>query len=120
MDEKVQKLILLLVHLFMRKKILYFLSTSLLIFIAAIYFCNKKIEDAAAGKMYTAVQYIPYNKVALLLGTGKYLADDKTPNPFFYYRILATVELYKAGKIKYIIASGDNSTPDYNEPVMMR
>lgn len=41
-------------------------------------------------------------------------------NLYFDYRILATVELYKAGKIKYILISGDNRKEDYNEPEEMK
>ena len=41
-------------------------------------------------------------------------------NLYFDYRILAAVELYKAGKIKYILISGDNRKKDYNEPEEMK
>lgn len=40
---------------------------------------------------------------------GKYL------NTYFFNRIHAAAELYRAGKIKKIIVSGDNSRTDYNE-----
>ncbi len=84
-----------------------------------VYCCNAAIENAAKGKLYSDAQTIPYNKVGLLLGTSKYLPNGNT-NPFFYYRIQAAVELVKAGKIKYIVVSGDNSRKDYDEPTQMR
>ena len=103
----------------MRKKILYFSAVILLIAITRMYLCNRAIVKAAEGKLYSDINNIPYNKVALLLGTSKYLSKGRA-NPFFYYRIQAAVDLWKASKIKYIIVSGDNSREDYNEPEMMR
>ena len=91
----------------------------LLITAAVVYWCNYTIEDTANGKLYSDAQTIPYNKTGLLLGTSKYLANGNA-NPFFYYRIEAAVQLIKAGKIKYIIVSGDNSRKDYDEPTQMR
>lgn len=42
------------------------------------------------------------------------------PNTYFDNRIRAATDLYKSGKIQYIIVSGDNSTKDYNEPEDMQ
>lgn len=52
---------------------------------------------------------------ALLLGTNKKLRTREGDNLYYIYRINATVELYKSGKVDKIIISGDN-TGDYNEP----
>ncbi len=61
-----------------------------------------------------------YN-AALLLGTNKHLRQQPGAiNLYYQYRIDATVKLYKQGKIKKIIISGDNSTLNYNEPADMR
>lgn len=65
--------------------------------------------------VYYDVNSIPKNKVGLLLGTGKYAASGNI-NLFYKYRIDATIKLYKAGKIEYILVSGDNSRKDYDEP----
>lgn len=69
--------------------------------------------------MYDSLLAIPYNKVGLLLGTSKLLANGQN-NKYFDNRIKATVALYKAAKIKYIVISGDNSTYHYNEPEDMK
>ena len=104
----------------MRKKIILH---SLLIFsviaFVFVYFCNKTIMQVSKGKLYSLPDVIPFNKVGLLLGTSKYLVDGR-PNLYYLFRIQAAVELYKHGKIKYIIVSGDNGTTDYNEPEDMR
>jgi SanA protein len=57
-------------------------------------------------------------KAGLLLGTSKNLKNGAR-NDFFFNRINATVELFKRGKIQYIIISGDNSRDNYNEPFDM-
>lgn len=82
-------------------------------------YCNWAVNKAAEGKLFGQVNDVPYNKVGLLLGTSKSLPDGRA-NLFYQYRIQAAIQLYKAGKVKYIIASGDNSRKDYNEPEQMR
>ena len=104
----------------MRKKIiLYSLLTFSAIAFVFIYFCNKSIKKAAEGKLYTDADLVPFNKVGLLLGTSKYLRNGY-PNLYYLYRIEATIKLYKKGKIKYIVVSGDNGREEYNEPEEMR
>src|SRR6478735_9319771 len=89
------------------------------IVLMCIYLCNRIIENTAKGKLYSNVHEIPFNKVGLLLGTSKYLASGQV-NPYYSYRIKAAANLIKAGKIKFIIASGDNSSAGYNEPELMK
>ena len=55
----------------------------------------------------------------LVLGTSKFFSKN-VPNLYYQGRIAAAAELYKAGKIRKIIASGDYSTRYYNEPKNMR
>jgi len=89
--------------------------------IAVIGVTNYVVNKATAGQLYTDVSAIPKNKVGLLLGTAKY--QDKARNiinPYYQNRIDATVALYMAGKIDFIIVSGDNSTAFYNEPALMK
>lgn len=68
---------------------------------------------------YDDVDAVPYNRVALVLGTSKYLIGGN-PNHYFNYRIKAAAELYNNGKVDYILVSGDNATVQYNEPRQMR
>lgn len=73
----------------------------------------------AKNHLYNEVEKIPEHRVGLLLGTSKKLADGRT-NLYYTYRIQAAAELYKAGKIEFILASGDNSVETYDEPSDMR
>jgi len=103
----------------MHRKLLYTLLFIIVASIIALYLCNKAIIKNAEGKLYDDVQQIPYRKTALVLGTSRDL-NNGYMNPYYRYRIEATTALYKAGKIKYIIVSVDNSHKDYNEPKQMR
>lgn len=85
----------------------------------SILWANSTINKQTENKIYTETVSIPENNVGLLLGTSKILKNGK-PNQYFENRISATVQLYKAGKIKNIVISGDNSRKSYNEPEDMR
>jgi SanA protein len=87
--------------------------------IAAVIFADLTIEKSSNKLIYNNVSEIPYNKVGLLLGSSKYLKSGKI-NDFFANRITAAVELYNAGKIDFIVVSGDNSRKSYNEPLDMQ
>ncbi len=85
---------------------------------AFIYFSNKAVVGNAQGKLHDDVQSIPHNKVGLLLGSNRELPSGRQ-NPYYYYRINAAIELFNAGKIDYILASGDNHIVSYDEPTFM-
>ncbi|HTE27576.1 SanA/YdcF family protein [Flavitalea sp.] len=101
----------------MRKRftVIYVAAGLLLSVLLIVIICNAKVENAAAGKTFSKVGDVPYNKVGLVLGTGKTL-EGGFINPYYQYRVNAAVELWKKNKIQSIIISGDNSTTDYNEP----
>jgi SanA protein len=63
-------------------------------------------------------ELIPH-KAALVLGTSSHFRSG-APNEYFHNRIKAAAELYHAGKVEYLILSGDNRTRYYNEPQQMR
>ncbi len=84
-----------------------------------VWFANYRVESTTTDKVYNDIDKVPYNKVGMLLGSSKYLRGG-TINPYFENRIIAAAELYKAGKISYIVVSGDNSRDSYNEPEDMR
>jgi len=73
----------------------------------------------AAPNLYGNVKDIPEKKAALVLGTSKYMIGGGK-NYFYTYRIRAAAALFKAGKVKTIVVSGDNSTKYYNETTKMQ
>lgn len=80
---------------------------------------NIAVKQTFKNKIFTSYEKVPSTDVALLLGTSRYTTRGYT-NLFFKYRIQTIVELYKSGKIKHVIVSGDNSLFEYNEPREMR
>ena len=91
----------------------------LIVLVITIYVCNRTIQKNSETYIYSTVSDIPYNKVGLLLGTSPKLKSGKA-NLYFDYRIKAATELYNAGKVKYILVSGDNRKNSYNEPEEMK
>lgn len=58
--------------------------------------------------------------VGLVLGCSKFLDLKRTRrNYYFKGRMEAAAELWKSGKVRCIIVSGDNRSDDYNEPADM-
>ena len=80
---------------------------------------NWAIESNAEGKVFDRVSDCPTVKVALVLGTSR-TNKRGNDNLYFSYRIKAAVELYRAGKVKFILVSGDNSITTYDEPTDMK
>lgn len=74
-----------------------------------ILICNVLVIANANGKTFDDVSAIPHNRVGLLLATSP-ITPYGAHNYYFDNRIKATDELYKAGKIDVIIASGGDYT----------
>ena len=62
---------------------------------------------------------LPNNDVGLVLGTSPRLSQG-SPNPFFEGRMTTAAELYRAGKVRHLLVSGDNGRKTYDEPTAMR
>ena len=83
--------------------------------------CNQIVVNNAKGKVFSDIASIRFNDVGLLLGTTPQTRVTKVTNYFFIYRIDSAEQLYKAGKIKKILISGDeNSLDGVNEPECMK
>lgn len=95
------------------------LVLSCILIITVIFATDKWVTSSTKSQVYSDLQQIPHNKVGLLLGTAKTLKHGWS-NLYYKYRIDAAVALYKAGKIDYILVSGDNGTKDYDETSAMQ
>ncbi len=87
--------------------------------VLAILICNFWVVYSTKKAIFFNVNTLPSNDYALVLGTNRFVAKGKE-NLFFTYRMQATSRLYKEGKIKYIILSGNNDSEYYNEPEDMK
>jgi len=70
-----------------------------------------------APRIY-AVEDAPPRRVAVIFGARIY--PSGRPSAMLADRIRAGVELYQAGTVDVLLLTGDNSTPEYNEPQVMR
>lgn len=103
------------------KAVLYLISSFALVCFALLLICNQVIVNNAKGKTFSDVNSICSTEVGLLLGTTPQSRIGRRSNQFFKYRIDAAENLYKAGKIKKILISGDeNSLDGVNEVTSMR
>jgi len=61
---------------------------------------------------------VPHTDVALVLGAG--LRPGGTPSTYLARRLTAAADLYAAGTVRTIVASGDGVSPYHDEPGAMR
>jgi vancomycin permeability regulator SanA len=66
----------------------------------------------------TPIQSLPKRHAAIVPGAG--IDTNGEPTPYLKWRVETAVKLYKAGRVQKILMSGDNSTKQYNEPVVMK
>ncbi|WP_111709510.1 SanA/YdcF family protein [Lutibacter citreus] len=97
------------------------LLTSLIVFLigTSLYFSNYIIEKETKPFIFKNVKNIPKHKVGVVLGTTKYLLNG-TLNLYYKYRLITAYDLFKSNKIEFILVSGDNSSPSYNEPLTFK
>jgi SanA protein len=107
----------LAMNLFKRVRKWVLISAGLVL--ASIVITNIWVIQSTQSRVYSDLDSVPHNKVALVLGTSSRLINGD-PNPFFVNRMSRAAELYKKNKVDHFILSGDNRTKYYNEPETMR
>ena len=86
---------------------------------AFLAYANLACKSAARGRVFCSVPATPESAVGLLLGTSKEIRHGRA-NLHFTQRIEAAAALYRAGKVRHLLVSGDNHIASYNEPQDMR
>ena len=99
------------------RKMLVVLFGVILATLAALWILLTVIHTQVSPRVYTRVADVPPAPVALVLGAG--LWADGSPTPALRDRVETAVDLYKAGKVKKLVMSGDNRFVNYNEPGAM-
>lgn len=102
-----------------RYKVVFILISLIILFSITVMSVDRYISSYSAPFIFDRWNQLPDNRCGLLLGTSKYKITGGI-NPYFSQRLDAAAMLYHSGKIKYIIASGDNSELNYNEPRTMK
>ena len=89
------------------------MSLYVLGFFMTIVLANFHVIQSTKTQVFSQIAQLPDSKFCLVLGANPY--SEACQN-----RLSAAAELYKKGKVKHILVSGDNSRKDYNEPVEMK
>lgn len=89
-----------------------------LLLLTAVILCDRHIERASASRHTGRLEDLPEVKVALVLGCSATVAEGR-PNLYFTRRMDAAAKLYHAGKIRFLLVSGDNGRKDYDETELM-
>lgn len=87
--------------------------------LAGLLACDLVIRSGARPYLHARIDEVPANEVGLVLGTSD-RARGGGANLFFRHRIETAAALYRAGKVRHLLVSGDNGTLSYNEPRQMR
>ncbi|MFJ3902395.1 vancomycin high temperature exclusion protein [Streptomyces sp. NPDC090025] len=72
---------------------------------------------AVAADRLRAPAEVPAQDVAMVFGAGLWKGR---PTPYLAHRLDAAAELYRTGKVKVLLVTGDNSRTEYDEPSAMR
>ncbi|WP_197367968.1 SanA/YdcF family protein, partial [Streptomyces clavuligerus] len=70
-----------------------------------------------ADRHVHAAEDVPAQDVALVFGAGLW---QGRPTPYLAHRLDTAADLYRRGKVKVILVTGDNSREEYDEPDAMR
>ena len=103
----------------MKRKIFLLLLLLIVCGIVSVFGALALVRHAADGRTYSDTAAIPHRQVGLVLGCSRHLKDGSR-NPFFDSRIQAATALFRAGKVDYLLVSGDNGRQSYDEATDMR
>ena len=99
------------------KKVILIFKILLLLFIGAV-FINIYIQFSTKKYIFSDVQTVPKVYTGLVLGSMVF--ENGTPSGVVTQRLDKAIELYKAGKIKRILVSGDHGQDNYDEVNAMK
>lgn len=101
------------------KRLMRWVFLSLLGGVMALVLFNVWVVMRSDDRVTSNAANAPGAPVALVMGTSRRLENGQT-NLYWKGRMDAAAALYKAGKVRQILVSGDNRSAFYNEPRDMR
>jgi SanA protein len=100
-------------------RILLWLTVLGLAVLLGLFLINWQVGSYSNNKIYRSANDVPSeNRIAIVLGAG--VKEGGKLTDALFDRVTTAVELYKAGKVKKIVMSGDNPNPQYDEPTAMK
>ncbi len=92
-----------------------------LIALLFVFIVNNYVQKSQSDKIQTSMTEIPIEeppRIAIVFGARVW--ENGEASPVLYDRVLTAVELYRAGRVKKLLMSGDNPTAEYDEPTAMK
>lgn len=87
-----------------------------------VYLVNRHIYSQTEVRAKDSITEIPQDnppkRIAIVFGAGVW--QNGQPSPALDDRITTAVELYRAGRVRKLLMSGDNRFANYNEPAAMK
>jgi len=85
------------------------------------YIVSLQVKSYTIHRLQASITEIPVEeppRVAIVFGARVW--SDGSPSHALYDRVVTAVELYRAGRVRKLLMSGDNSTHQYDEPTAMK
>ena len=82
---------------------------------------NRYVHSQTAGKIQKSMTEIPVEepkRVAIVFGAR--VRENNVPSHSLYDRVVTAVELYRAGRVKKLLMTGDRQNDSYDEPAAMK
>src|SRR5579883_126767 len=99
--------------------LLFVLAAAAIAAMLAAWLAERRLDRFAASFIAADPAQLPAFDVALVLGAAP-IGPEGGRNRYFEYRLDAATVLWRAGKVKFLLVSGDGRRPDYDEPTAMR
>ncbi len=87
--------------------------------LAFVRYAAWRVGVVSEGRVHASVADVPARKVGLVLGCVSVLPNGRE-NTYFRFRVRAAADLFHAGKVRFLLVSGDNHRHGYDEPSDMR
>lgn len=103
------------------RRIIFSIAILALLGLFAAYLINRRILTVTKNKLQTSMTEIPIENpspVAIVFGARVW--ENGEASPVLYDRVVTAVELYRAGRVKKLLMSGDNRFENYDEPTAMK
>lgn len=100
------------------KKIRKILVTTGILGIAGVTAIWSYVKSVSDADIYRDLESVPHKYVAIVFGAG--IGPNGTPSKYLKDRLDAGISLYKHGKVKRLLLSGDNGSNRYDELKVMK
>lgn len=99
--------------------ILLVLASGVLLLVLASWLAERSLARFSDAFIVREPGQLPAVEIALVLGAAP-IGPEGGPNRYFEYRLDTASFLWRSGKIKALLVSGNREGPDYDEPSAMR